>query len=422
MATIKPFRAVHYNSEKIEDLSLVMSPPYDVINEQEQEILEKKSPYNFVRIDLAKENSADSKNDSRYTRSKEIYEEWLKKRILIQDDKPGIYFYKQDYKAQGQKHSRLGFISLMKLEDEKDSKVFPHENTHAHAVEDRLKLLTSLRASLSCIFVCYSDKGNKVEKIFQSHLLSQKPLIDVEDKDNVQHRVWALTDPVLINEINETVAGQHIFIADGHHRYKVAQQYRQQQLLAQGTKSSDHPAYDYVMTYFTNIDSKDLQIFPMHRIVKGFPENINFLEEFFRMDKVKTKEDLLILLAQAGKNENAFGLYKREGMWLIRLKNKMLINEYVTEGSRDYKNLDASILKAFVFDRVGIKSDKIVYTKDSQELIQMVHGHQADAGFILNPVKISQLKAIALNGEKMPPKTTYFYPKVLSGLTVYQLD
>jgi uncharacterized protein (DUF1015 family) len=159
----------------------------------------------------------------------------------------------------------------------------------------------------------------------------------------------------------------------------------------------------------------------MHRIVKGLSDNLDFLEEFFRIDNIKTKEELLILLARAGRNEHAFGLYTRDGIKLLRLKNRLLIEKFVKEGSKEYKSLDAAILKSFVFDRVGIKSDDILYTKSIDDVTGMVDDFQADAGFIMNPVTIAQLRSIALNGERMPPKTTYFYPKVLSGLTVYKM-
>ncbi len=421
MSNIKPFRAVYYSKEKVEDFQKVMCPPYDVISEEEQTQFHNLSPYNFTHIDLAKDKKNDDKENNKYTRAKKIFEDWLKKKIMIQDEKPGIYFYKQEYKIRGQKYSRLGFISLMELQNEEDSRVYPHEKTHTKAVNDRLSLTKSLNSNLSCIFVCYSDRQKKVEKIFNKYILSTRPLIDVEDDDNVKHKLWRLDDEELIEEINGSLSGQHLFIADGHHRFKVATQYRQSRLNRNPNATGEEP-FNYVMTYFTNIDSKELQIFPMHRIVKHLPENLDFLEDFFRIDKVKNKNDLLILLAKAGQNEHAFGLYTQEGIKLLRLKNKLLIEEYIKEGSKDYKSLDATILKYFIFDRVGVASDDILYTKDLDEVTGMVDEGTADAGFVMNAVKISQLKAIALNGEKMPPKTTYFYPKVLSGLTVYKMD
>ena len=420
MANIKPFKAVYYNSKKIKGISKVVSPPYDVISPDEQEELHNLSPYNFTHIDFGKDAPNDDKANNKYTRAKKIYASWLKKGVLLQDEKPCVYFYRQDYKIMGEKHSRMGFVSLMELEDEEESRVYPHENTHIKAIDDRLKLCESLKSSLSAIFVCYSDKHRKIEKIFNRHVLTTQPMIDVEDNDKVRHKLWRLSDPGLIKEINDSLSGQHLFIADGHHRYKVATEYRAKRLSRIANPSGQEP-FNYVMTYFTNMDSRNLQIFPMHRIVKGLPDSLDFLEEFFRIDKIKKKEDLLILLARAGRNEHAFGLYTREGIKLLRLKNRLLIEKFVKEGSKEYKSLDAAILKSFVFDRVGIKSDDIRYTKSLDDVIEAVDELHADAGFIMNPVKISQLRAIALNGERMPPKTTYFYPKVLSGLTVYKM-
>ncbi|MBZ0165196.1 MAG: hypothetical protein K8I00_00215, partial [Candidatus Omnitrophica bacterium] len=159
-----------------------------------------------------------------------------------------------------------------------------------------------------------------------------------------------------------------------------------------------------------------------HRIIRKISKKMDFIDEYFRIDKVKNANELHILLAKAGMNEHAFGLYARDGIKLLRLKNKLMINEFIKKGSKELRSLDANILKYFVLDKLGVKSDDIIYTKDIQDVTAMVDDGSADAGFILNAVKISQLKDIALNGEKMPPKTTYFYPKVLSGLTVYRID
>jgi uncharacterized protein (DUF1015 family) len=422
MSSIKPFRAVHYNPEKIKDFCKVVCPPYDVISAEEQDQLHQLSPHNFIHILLGKDISGDDNTNNKYSRAQEIFRNWMKDGILIQDENPAIYFYRQEYKAEGQKYSRLGFISLMALQDEEASRIRPHENTHSHAVEDRLRLWSSLNSNLSCIFVCYSDQQKKIEKIFNKKVREQKPSVDIVDHDGVGHKLWRLDDLALIHEINESMTGQHLFIADGHHRYKVANELRRLKLGEMtGQPTGDEP-FNYVMTYFTNIDSKDLQILPMHRIVRHFPSDISSLEECFRIDRIRSKEELLISLRRAGQNEHAFGLYIRSGVRLLRLKNKLLIDQHIQEGSRDYRHLDATILKHFVFDKLGITSEEIIYTKDFQEVTEMVDNGGADAGFVMNSVKISQLKAIALNGEKMPPKTTYFYPKVLSGLTVYKMD
>lgn len=421
MPGIKPFKAYFYNKNKISDLTEVVAPPYDVISEEQQTELHNLSPYNFTHIDLAKEKSGDDKENNKYTRAKKIYDGWIQKEILVQDEKPSIYFYKQEYKVLGEKHSRLGFIALLDLQDSEETKVHPHENTHDDAVDDRFQLTKTLNAGLSSIFVCYSDRQRKVEKIFNKHILSNEPMVDIKDPDGVRHKMWNFTDEAIISEIQESIVDQNLFIADGHHRFKMANELRKQKLSHKANSNGKEP-FNFVMTYFTNLDSKDLQIFPMHRIVKKMPKKIDFIEEYFRVDKIKTINELQILLAKAGLNEHAFGLYTRDGIKLLRLKNKLLIDEFVKKGSKELKSLDANILKCFILDKIGVKSDDIAYTKNITDLTNEVENGTADAGFIMNPVKIAQLKAIALNGEKMPPKTTYFYPKVLSGLTVYSLD
>lgn len=421
MTVIKPFKALHFNPEKIKSFAEVVSPPYDVISADKQKELYNRSPYNFVRVYFGKETPKDNENDNRYTRSKAAFEEWLKTGILVEDQKPSLYYYKQEYSILGQRYSRLGFISLMKLGEEGGSKVYPHENTQAKAKEDRTKLLQALKSNLSCIFVCFSDKAKKVETIFNTKVAVTKPFVDVVDDDKVRHTLWKLDDQKLIDEIAATFEDQHLFIADGHHRYEVSMQYRQSRLRNQSQVNGDEP-FNFVMTYFTNMDSKNLQIFPIHRIIKKCTANLDFLEEFFRIDRVKNREDLAVLLAKAGLNEYAFGMHSRAGTKLLRLKNKLIIDKEIQEGSKDYRHLDATILKSLIFDRVGITADDIIYTKDINEAMKMVDEKQADLSFIMNPVKIQQLKAIALNGEKMPPKTTYFYPKVLSGLTVYKME
>lgn len=418
MTEIKGFTGVHYNPEKIAHPSKVMCPPYDVILPKQQDALHERHENNFIYLEYGKDKPGDDKDHNKYTRARDLFNQWLQQGILVQDEKPAIYYLRQEYKIQGERHSRLGFLAAMKLQD--NSKVFPHENTHAAAKEDRFKLWTTVGADLSPIFVCFSDKERKVEKIFMTQVMITKPLFEVTDDDGCKHVLWKLDDAKLVGQIVQSLNNQPLFIADGHHRYEVSNEIRRQKAAKLDKPTGEEP-FNYVMTYFTNIDSKDLKIFPMHRIVKKLPGQLSFLEEFFRMDKIKTKSEFAILLAKAGQNEHAFGLYTSEGYTLMRLKNKALIDKVIKEGSRDYRRLDASILKFFVFDKLGVKSEDIIYTKDLVEVINKVDEGVAEAGFIMNPVKIQQLKAVALNGEKMPPKTTYFYPKVPSGLTTYRI-
>ena len=325
MSEMKSFKAIHYNPEKIKDLTKVVCPPYDVISKEQQEFYHQNNEYNYIRILLGRDKAADRDTENKYTRAKQTFDQWQEKGVLIQDPEPSIYFYRQEFKIMGQRYNRLGFISLMKLPDQKTSKIFPHENTHSQAKEDRLKLWRTLSCNCSPIFVCFPDKAKTVEKVFKKNVLTTAPLVDVVDEDGVRHMLWKFSDPGRIQEVALALASQELFIADGHHRYEVANEYRKGRL-STGQKSTGEEPYNFVMTYFTNIDSKDLKILPIHRVVKNLPSAIKgeeFFEKFFRMDKIKSKDSLIILLAKAGQNEHAFGFYKKNEIVLLRLKNKI---------------------------------------------------------------------------------------------------
>ncbi|MDP8265197.1 MAG: DUF1015 domain-containing protein [Candidatus Aceula lacicola] len=421
MTQIRAFKAVHYNQKKIADLSQVVCPPYDVISPEAQAAFHSAHPNNFIRILLGMSKAKDNSYDNKYTRAKKIFSEWMKKYILVQDDKPCFYLYKQEYKVCGQKKARIGFLTLMHLQDKEESKIYPHENTHMEAKKDRLRLWRNVKANLSPIFVCFSDKYKRIEGIFHDVASQKESIIDIVDNDQVRHIVSRMDDPASIEKVKSLIDGQQLFIADGHHRYEVAMEYRKSRMQRK-KKTTGKESFNYIMTYMTNLESKDLVIFPIHRVVKKFPSKIDFLEEFFRIDKIKNIQDLQNLLGKAGKNEHAFGLYTRDGIKLLRLKNRILIDQHIHEGSKEFRSLDATILKTLVFDRVNIMLDSITYKKDLNEAVKMVDSKKAAACFVMNAVGVEQLKAIALNGEKMPPKTTYFYPKVLSGLTIHKMD
>ncbi len=420
MIEIKSFKALHFNQEKVTDLARVVCPPYDVISPAQQNKYYNQSEYNFIRVLLGKEQPRDTENKNKYTRAKAVFEQWKKDKVLIRDEKPCLYYYLQDYRVMGEKYSRLGFISLMKVQDERGGKIYPHENTHMKAKQDRLKLWQMLSSNLSSIFVCYSDRHKKAVKIFNKHFRSAKPFINVTDDDGVRHRLWRLEDPGLIREIADGLRDQQLFIADGHHRYEVARELKNIKN-PKGSKAPKDPAYNYIMTYFTNMDSRDLKIFPIHRVIRHIAKPLDFLGEFFRVDRISNRDKLAILVAQAGKNEHAFGLITPREKLLLHLKNKLLIDKHIKSGSVSFRHLDATILKHLILDRLGVSSEDITYTKDIGEAARFLDEGKAEAAFIMNPVRIEQLREIALNGERMPPKTTYFYPKVLSGLTIYHM-
>lgn len=418
MSVVRPFRGVHYNPDKIDDIKQVVCPPYDVISPQQQQALHQRHPYNFIHLLLGLDQPQDTPDNNRYTRARELYRRWLKEGVLTRDPQESFYFYRQEFKVMGQRRQRLGFIGVMKI-DEQRERIHPHEKTHDAAKEDRYRLWTTVGAALSPIFVCYSDTAKKMERVFAQHVAGSQPLVSLVDDDQVQHTLWRVSDQAATSELSASLRDQPLFIADGHHRYEVARRIRDEYRRRAGRVDPQAP-YEYVMTYFTDFDNRGLTILPMHRVVKHASFDVAFLEETFRIDKAASLDELNLLLAKAGRNEHAFGLIRRDGLWLLRLKNRRLVSTLQDE-SEEVRHLDATILKRFVLDPLGVASDEIHYTPDADEAAAAVASGQADAVFLMNPVSPDQLKRIALAGETMPPKTTYFYPKVLSGLTIYPL-
>lgn len=421
MTQIKPFAATIYNQSKIEDFDRVFCPPYDVISPAQQEDYFQSHPYNFIRLILNKQLPGDSAAQNRYLRSQETFEDWLKAEILIKDGRPAIYFYLQEYHILGEKKKRWGFIACLRLEDEGEKNIYPHEKTHLVHKEDRLELLKNVRANLSPIFVLFSDKEKNVANTSFKLVSEDQPFINIMDKDNASHKLWRLTDERAIAKLTGDMQDKSLFIADGHHRFEVAQEYRRQMIEAKGFTTGKED-FNYLMSYFTDLDSRDLLILSTHRMVKKFPKEPVHLEENFRMQKIKTREELGVLLAKAGLHEHAFGLFQKDKISLLRLKSEAIIDKLIKEGSAGWRCLDVNILKAFILDPLNIVSEDLIYTNDAKLAMDRVDRGEVDAVFLLNPVKVAQLREIALAGERMPQKTTYFYPKVLSGLVVNRFE
>lgn len=421
MTQLKPFAATIYNQSKLKDFDRVFCPPYDVISAAEQEYYYQSHPYNFIRLILNQQLPDDNAAQNRYLRAQDTLTDWLKQEILIKDAQPAIYFYLQEYHILGEKKKRWGFIACLRLEDEGRKNIYPHEKTHLVHREDRLELLKNVKANLSPIFILFSDKEKNIVNISSRLLSEARPFINIVDKDNASHKLWRVTDERIIGKIISDTQDKSLFIADGHHRFEVAQEYRRLMVEEKGYTTGKED-FNYIMSYFTDLDSRDLLILSTHRIVKKFPKEPVLLEENFRMQKVKTREELGVLLAKAGLNEHAFGLYQKDKIFLLRLKSGSLIDKIIRDGSAEFRRLDVNILKYFIFNPLNIISEDLIFTNDAKLAMDKVDNGEAEAAFLLNPVRVAQLREIALAGERMPQKTTYFYPKVLSGLVVNRFE
>ncbi|MCX5693829.1 MAG: DUF1015 domain-containing protein [Candidatus Omnitrophica bacterium] len=427
MSKTKAFKALVYNLEKVVDFKHVVCPPYDVISPQAQDILHERSLNNFIHILLAKDSALDDK----YRRAGTIFRSWLKDKVLIQDEQPAVYFYSQQYVIQGEKKTRLGFISLLRLGDEKGSAVFGHENTHNAAKQDRFKLMKQVKANLSPIFIIFLDKKRIIQRIFHKQIPAAKPFIEVTDDEKTVHKLWRINDPDLLKMIELSMNSENMFIADGHHRYEVACAYRDLMREKLGAEFTGDEDFNFCLAYFTNTDYRGLSILPIHRLLKldtqlDLNDFMAKAKEYFDVDQFKDRGRFLFLMQKAGCTEHLIGVYKDKKYFLLRLKNVKMLDKLIADKAKEYRALDVAILNYLVLKNI-LKLDLdnltgIKYSPDPSELMDEVDSDPLKVAFFLNPVKIQQIINIAMSVHKMPPKSTYFYPKVLSGLVVNKFE
>lgn len=425
MAQVSPFRAFYFNQGKVGDLSKVISPPYDIISPRKQEYLYDLHENNFVRVDFSK----DVPGEDKYAKASKVFQQWLKEEVMVKDSGPAVYFYSHQYWVNREKKVRLGFFALLKLQ-EKTKDVHGHEHTRMEPKEDRLRLLREVKANLSPIFVVFSDKKRLVSQLWSLHVQDTKPFIDITDEDRNVHKVWRISDPKILGKISSSMESENMFIADGHHRYEVSCAYRDEMKKKTAGYTGDEP-FNYTLAYFTNIDPAGLTILPIHRLVKlPGPVDIDAFArevgENFYVEEQKDKRKFLFLLEKAGVAEHAIGMYYGRRYWLLRLKNVKTADRVNTDKPQEYRRLDVSILNSLILDRV-LKLDLddknvLTFVPEKEELFEAVDSDNAKIAFFLNPTKMDQIVSVALAGEKMPPKSTYFFPKPVSGLLVFKHD
>ncbi|MFH0702880.1 MAG: DUF1015 domain-containing protein [bacterium] len=441
MAKISSIKGITYNLDKV-NINDAVAPPYDVISKQEQEELYNSSPYNIVRLILGKVFDTDNEINNKYIRAAEFFKEWLNKNILIKSDKPCIYYYIQKYTASnGELISRKGFIAKTFLEEFSKGIILPHEYTMGGPKEDRFKLMKECEANFSQIFMVYSDPEHEIDKAFE---LPEKPFIDVTDKQGVRNIVYIIDQENKINKITELMKNKTLLIADGHHRYETALKYRDYMRLKNSTHN-DKDEFNWVMSYFTNLDDENLKVYPTHRVITkpvNFEELLENLKKSFsitefsfeEINKAQVKQLFLEKLENKSKENIVFGIFSKNinnKLFLIELNNKENIDEILEEKNipKELRNLDLTILhKLIVNDFLGIneedqmKLNGIKYTKKEEEAFNDIDLGYAEMIFLTVSPKIQDIKEISSKGCRMPQKSTYFYPKLLSGLVINPLE
>ena len=435
MADIIPFKGIRYNKEKNKDPNLVMTPPYDIISPVQQEMYYNSDEYNMIKLDLVKEFPTDTEQDNRYTRASDTFAQWLSNRVLVGEEIPSIYFYEVLYTKYGPEKKMKGFIALCRLEEFGKGKVVPHEYTLSKPKSDRLNLLRSCQANFSLIFSLYSSVDGKINKTIEGNLKNSAPDTDVVDDNGDRHRLWVVSDPAIIEAVQKEMKEKTVYIADGHHRYEASLNYRNEAR----QKSGEGP-YDYIMMFFANMDEPGLTVLPTHRLISGVSEDkINSLYDslvkYFRIkdfdftngNESVARRQLLDAMKKAGPQDHFLGMYiKGENKYsLLELKGEDVLLEIQSGKPLSWRRLDVSILQSLILqDILGFSEDSIsrqenlCYVKDVDDSIRKVRDEEYQAAFLLNATKIEEIRDVTETGERMPQKSTYFYPKCLTGLVI----
>jgi uncharacterized protein (DUF1015 family) len=437
MAHIEPFRALRYDPAKV-PLAQVATQPYDKITPEMQERYYSASPYNLVRIILGKRSANDGPKDNSYTRAAALFQTWREQNLFLRDLEPSLYRYTQQFSPpiSGMQFERRGFIGLGKLEDYSAGVVFRHEQTLAKPKADRLDLLRATRAHFEQIFMLYSDPLEEIERALET---AELPIIELTDEYRVIHRVWRVSDPASVAFVRSKMDAKKLIIADGHHRYETSLNYRnerRQEAETRGEASdSGSTPYEFTMMTFVNMEGPGLLILPTHRVIHGLPK---FSAESFRdaacayfgveeVDNSITAERATAILREAGRTGTALLAIADKRSFLLsrpRAADSTFEGLSVRQQSLDVVQLHKCILEGVL----GISAEAIrdqqnvIYVRNTGEAMNIVRAGQANLALLMNAVHMRQVRDLAFAGEVLPQKSTDFYPKLLSGLTVYALE
>ncbi|MFL5644698.1 MAG: DUF1015 domain-containing protein [Chloroflexota bacterium] len=434
MPEIRPFRALRYDRSTVPDLGLVVAPPYDVIGPDEHERLLARHPLNVVRLDLPTEERGDEPDD-RYRRTARTFAAWRSDGTLHKDPRPSIYVYEQTYRVPGSDVTRTqrGFFARLRLEPfGPGSNVLPHERTLPAAREDRYKLLRATGVNTSPVIVLYEDQSAAGRGVLDA-VTASPPTSDIEDDDGVRHRLWVVSadgeDAPTVAPLIAAAAGGPLFIADGHHRYETALRYRDERRMSRSCE--EDPAFDYLLTLFVDI-AEQLTVLPTHRIVHGLGDDgverlLDRLGELFDVRRDVGRDELIARFEAAALSTGGagiFGLWTRRGGALLAAQRDAF-ESLLPAGSAAVRGLDVTLLGVALERLAGLDPDAVAsgsvrFTKSAAEAVDRVDRciDGADAAFLLEPTPITSVIEVAREGDVMPQKSTYFYPKALTGLVI----
>ncbi len=411
MADVEPLRALHYDLERTGGLQEVIAPPYDVISPEDRTELEARSPYNVVRIDLPV-------GEKPYELAAEQLATWRKQGVIVRDEEPAIWVLEQDYTGpDGSLRQRRGFLARVRVEEYGPGRIRPHERTHPGPKEDRLNLTRATQANLSPIFSLFDDPDDTVTKALEQ-ITKTEPWGRATDEDGTVDRVWRITDPGQVAEITGAAKPAELLIADGHHRYETARVYAEE-VGGEGPQR-------YVLMCLVALEDPGLTVFPTHRLLRNLrPDQhetlANALRENFQIQKLETTKELAPAYGQPVSYGYIDAHFRQP--FRLTLKDQAIADAALRDHAEPYRRLDTAVLEAVILKGALEMTDGDIdhmagldYARDFEHALGMVESGDRDAAFFVAPTPIEEVRAVAAAGESMPPKSTYFFPKVPTGL------
>jgi uncharacterized protein (DUF1015 family) len=412
MADVEPLTALHYNLAQTGGLQDVVAPPYDVIDADQRAQLAARSPYNVVQIDLPE-------GDDPYATAARLFTEWREQEVIVQDPDPALWLLEQDYTGpDGRQRTRTGFFARVKIEEYGPGRVRPHERTHPGPKEDRLRLTRATKANLSPIFSLFSDDQGQASEALKPTAHTE-PWGQATDEDGTVNRLWRVSDPAVINQVTAAAAPAELLIADGHHRYETARIYAEEV----GGEGPER----FVLMCLVALQDPGLTVFPTHRLLKNLrPDQhetlANALRENFDIEELDSPDQLApseaIDAITLGYIDAHF-----QRPFRLTLQDQAIADRALDGHAEPYRRLDTAVLEALILKGALGMSDEDIdhltqlgYERDTTRAIELVTTGQYDAAFLMAPIPVERVQSVAASGESMPPKSTYFYPKVPTGL------
>jgi uncharacterized protein (DUF1015 family) len=436
MADIEAFRGIRYDLGHVGALSDVVAPPYDVIDETLQDTLYEQHPANVIRLILNRDEPGDADPDQRYQRAAKYLKQWQQEGILCPEADPAIYVYHQVFEEAGVSYTRRGFMSRVRLEPFGEGTIYPHEQTHAAAKADRLKLTSACKANLSQIFAIYPDTENIAQERLENAIIGTNPY-QATDHLGVVHRIWPVTDELVIGAVVQAMSDKPLYVADGHHRYETACNYRQQQLDSHQLTPQD--PVNFVLTMCVSMHDAGMIVLPTHRLFRGFaPLASQQLEEILKdtfqcqvIGQGPTQANQVWEIIDQADEQGQLGFYcPVDQTWVlasIHDGGRQQMAAVAADQTDDWQGLGVSILHRLVIETLLQQTDlpKPTYLHQVQEVIDALGQDETEdysLAALVMPATLDQIRQISEAGERMPAKSTYFYPKLLSGLVIHSLQ